>query len=455
VRLAVSVAALGGMLFGYDTGVISGAILFIKKDLALSSTMQGLVVSAVLIGAVVGAAAGGYLADRLGRRKSIIVAGVIFSLSAIGTAVAPSVGWLIAGRVVVGVAIGVASFISPMYISEVSPPAIRGSLVALNQLAITVGIVLAYLVDYALSGIEGWRYMFAAALVPSAVLVVAMWLMPDSPRWLLSRDLPEKAREVLRRIRGTSDVEGEMEGMRESLAKQSGGTADLLHPTLRMALVVGLGLAIFQQITGINTVIYYSPTIFEFAGFKTAGFSILATVGVGMVNVVFTIVALRLLDRVGRKPLLLIGIAGQVVGLAILGIAFQLHSLAQFVGYLAIASLAIYIGSFAIGLGPAFWLLISEIYPQRVRGAAMSIATVANWALNLVVALTFLTLVGALGKPGTFWLYGVIGIAAWIFVHRLVPETKGRSLEEIESHWRQGLHPRAMGTTETPGGKSQ
>ncbi len=451
VRVAVSVAALGGMLFGYDTGVISGAILFIKQDLALKSGMQELVVSAVLIGAVLGAIAGGFLADRLGRRRSIILAGIIFSLSALGTAVAPSVGALIAGRIVVGLAIGAASFISPMYMSEVSPPRVRGSLVSLNQLAITVGIVIAYLVDYAFSGTGGWRYMFALAMIPSAILVIAMWRMPDSPRWLMSRNAVDKAREVLRRIRGTSDVGDEVNRIQVSLDKQSGGAKDLLHPTLRMALVVGMGLAIFQQITGINTVIYYSPTIFQFAGFKTAGFSILATVGVGLVNVLFTIVAIRLLDRVGRRPLLLIGVAGQVVGLAILGIAFQLHQLANVIGYIAILSLAIYIGSFAIGLGPAFWLLISEIYPQKVRGAAMSIATVTNWALNLIVAVTFLSLVQALGRPATFWLYGVIGIAAWIFIYRIVPETKGKSLEEIEAHWRQGKHPRAMASTETSG----
>jgi SP family galactose:H+ symporter-like MFS transporter len=445
VRIAVIIASLGGMLFGYDTGVISGALLFIRKAFNLSSTLQELVVSAVLIGAVIGAIVGGTLADRFGRRRMIILAGIIFTLSAIGTALAPTINTLIAGRIIVGIAIGIASFTSPMYMSEISPVKIRGSLVSINQLAVTIGIVVAYLVDYALSGIQGWRYMFGIAAIPSTILVITMLRMPASPRWLMSHGMVDKARAVLERIRGTKDVTSEMKEIQDSLGKQKGGVEDLFHPLLRMALIVGVGLAIFQQITGINTVIYYAPTIFEFAGFKTAGFSILATAGVGVVNVGFTILAIRLMDRVGRRPLLLVGVAGQIVGLAILGLAFQLHQLATIIGYLAIISLAIYVGSFAIGLGPVFWLMISEIYPLRVRGAAMSIATFANWGLNLAVALTFLTLVGILGRPGTFWLYAVIGIAAWLFIFRLVPETRGQSLEEIEEHWRRGKHPREMG----------
>jgi SP family galactose:H+ symporter-like MFS transporter len=445
VRIAVGIAALGGLLFGYDTGVISGAILFIKKEFSLSTTLQETVVSSVLIGAVIGAVIGGALADRFGRRKIIILAGVIFSLSAVGTASAPTVTALVFGRIIVGIAIGLASFTAPMYISEVSPAKIRGSLVSVNQLAVTVGIVVAYLVDYALSAIQGWRYMFGLAAIPSAILVIAMWRLPASPRWLLSRGMADKARAVLQRIRGTQDVADEMKEIQEGLTKQKGGLEDLLHPLLRMALIVGIGLAVFQQITGINTVIYYAPTIFEFAGFKTAGFSILATVGVGLVNVGFTVLAIRLMDRVGRRPLLLIGVAGQIVGLVLLGIAFQLQQLAHIIAYIAVGSLAIYVGSFAVGLGPVFWLMISEIYPLKVRGAAMSIATVANWGLNLVVALTFLSLVQVLGRPWSFWLYAAIGIAAWVFIYLLVPETKGRSLEEIEEHWRRGRHPLEMG----------
>ena len=400
--------------------------------------------SAVLVGAVIGAAAGGRLADRYGRRKLIILSAVIFSIGAVGTSLAPLVSLLIAGRIVVGIAIGIASFIAPMYISELAPARVRGSLVSVNQLAITVGIVVSYLVDYAFSALGAWRMMLGLAAVPSIVLGLAMWRLPSSPRWLVARGSTEEAKSVLGRIRSSSEIDAEVKEIERSLEKQKGSGVLLSHPMLRMALFVGIGLAVFQQLTGINTVIYYAPTILEFAGFKTAGFSILATVGVGIVNVAFTLLAIRLMDRVGRRPLLLGGVAGQTVGLVILGLAFQMHQLARFIGYIAVASLAIYVASFAIGLGPVFWLMISEIYPLKVRGTAMSMATVANWGVNLAVAVTFLTLVGAVGRPGTFWIYAGIGLAAWMFFYFLVPETKGKTLEEIEAHWHAGKHPREM-----------
>jgi len=444
IHIIVSVAALGGLLFGYDTGVISGAILFIKKSFSLSPQLQEIVVSAVLVGAVIGAVTGGRLADRFGRRRLIILSAVIFSIGAVATALTPMISLLIAGRIVVGIAIGIASFIAPMYISELAPARVRGSLVSVNQLAITVGIVVSYLVDYAFSGLGAWRMMLGLAAVPSIILALAMWRLPSSPRWLVARGSMDKARNVLGRIRRSSEIDAEVKEIERSLEKQKGSGVLLSHPMLRMALFVGIGLAVFQQLTGINTVIYYAPTIFEFAGFKTAGFSILATVGVGLVNVAFTLLAIRLIDRVGRRPLLLVGVAGQIVGLVILGLAFQLHQLARFIGYIAVASLAIYVASFAIGLGPVFWLMISEIYPLKVRGAAMSLATVVNWGVNLAVAVTFLTLVGAVGRPGTFWIYAGIGIAAWLFFYFLVPETRGKSLEEIEDHWHAGKHPREL-----------
>ena len=446
VYFAVGVAALGGLLFGYDTGVISGAILFITDQFSLSSTMEEIVVSAVLVGAVIGAAVGGALADRFGRRKLIILAGIIFTVSAIGTALAPTVTWLITGRIVVGIAIGIASFVSPMYIAELVPAKARGALVSVNMLAIATGIVIAYLVDYALSGIQGWRFMLGLAAIPSIILSIAMWRLPDSPRWLISKSRVEQAEQVLRRFRTESDVSPEIRDIQQSVAKQSSGSVtELLRPSLRMPLIVGVGLAVFQQITGINTVIYYAPTIFEFAGFKTAGPSILIGAGLGIVMWCVYALAIFLMDRVGRRPLLLIGVAGQIIGLTVLGAAFQFQQLSGFIRYIAIGSLTIYAASFAIGLGPVFWLMISEIYPLKVRGAAMSVATVANWGMNLVVASTFLTLVTVLGRPGTFWLYGVIAVAAWVFFYLLIPETKGKSLEQIEEHWRAGKHPRELG----------
>lgn len=445
VYVAVGVAALGGLLFGYDTGVISGAILFIKSQFSLSTAMEEIVVSAVLVGAVVGAAIGGALTARFGRRRMIILAGVIFTVSAIGTASAPTIVWLIAAMIVSGIAIGIASFISPMYIAELVPANVRGSLVAVNMLAITTGIVAAYLVDYAFSSIQGWRYMFGVAAIPSVALTIGMWRLPDSPRWLISQSKLDQAKLVLQRVRTVSDVSPEIADIQKSMAKQeSGGAAGLFQPLLRMPLIVGLGLAVFQQITGINTVIYYAPTIFKFVGITAASSAILAGAALAMVMWCCHILAIFLLDRVGRRPLLLTGVAGQIVGLAILGAAFQFPQLASFKSYTAIGGLVIYVACFAFGLGPIFWLLISEIYPLRVRGAAMSAVTVTNWALNLAVAVTFLTLVAVLGGAGTFWLYGAIAVIAWIFFYLLVPETKGKSLEQIEAHWRTGKPPRAL-----------
>jgi SP family galactose:H+ symporter-like MFS transporter len=439
VYVAVGVAAIGGLLFGYDTGVVSGAILFVKTQFSLSSTMEEIVVSVVLVGAVVGATIGGALTGRFGRRKMIILAGIIFTASAIGTAFAPTVAWLIGARVISGIAIGIASFISPMYIAELVPAKVRGSLVAVNMLAITTGIVVAYLVDYAFSSIHGWRYMFGLAAIPSVALVIGMWWLPDSPRWLISKSKVAQARRILQRARTVSDVGPEIADIQKSMKQQgAGGMKGLLEPSLRMPLIVGLGLAVFQQITGINTVIYYAPTIFKFAGISATGPAILAGAGLTMVMWVFHVLAIFLLDRVGRRPLLLVGVAGQIVGLAILGAAFHFQQLVVFKSYVAIGGLVIYVACFAFGLGPIFWLLISEIYPLKVRGAAMSAVTVTNWTFNLVVAVTFLTLVGAVGHADTFWLYGLIAVGAWIFFYFLVPETKGKTLEEIEAKWRTG-----------------
>jgi SP family galactose:H+ symporter-like MFS transporter len=445
VYVAAAISALGGMLFGYDTGVISGAILFISKDFSLTQLQVEIVVSCVLIGALIGAMTGGILADRFGRRRVIIATATLFVVGAIVTALSPTFTLLIAGRIIVGAAIGVASFTTPLYISEVSPVKIRGRLVSINQVALTSGIVISYLVDYALVDIQGWRWMFGFAAVPAAILAVGMFRLPESPRWLVSKNLIDSARTVLERIRRTKDVGTELEDIQSSLAVQSGGWRDLFTPLVRPALIVGVGLAILQQITGINTVIYYAPMIFEFTGAKSASASILATIGVGVVNVAMTVVALLLVDRVGRRPLLLIGLAGMIIGLGVLGLAFQLPSLSGSLGWIAEISLMLYVGAFAIGLGPVFWLLISEIYPLKIRGVAMSVATSANWGANLFVALTFLTLIQTTGRSSTFWIYGLVGIGAWLFTWFYVPETKGRSLENIESHWKAGKHPRAMG----------
>jgi len=430
------ISALAGLLFGYDTGVISGAILFVQKDFSLSTIQEEVVVAAVLLGCLLGAMFGGELADKFGRRSTLMQVAILFVIGAIGTALAPNATWLAIGRVVVGVAIGVASFTAPLYISEVSPPNVRGRLVSLNQLMITIGIVVSYLADYALAGSGAWRWMFGLAAIPALVLFIGLLFLPESPRWLMSRSLGDEARALLGKIRESGDVEAEIAEIASSLSEQKGSWRELFNASLRPALIVGIGLAVFQQFTGINTVIYYAPTIFQFAGFKSAA-AILATVGVGVVNVLLTILALRLLDRAGRRPLLLYGIVGMVISLGFLGFAFLSPSLSDFVAWIAVISLAVYVACFAIGLGPVFWLMIAEIYPLKIRGRAMGVATVANWGSNLLVALTFLSLLHALGRAWTFWLYALVGVLSWIFVYWMVPETKGRTLEEIEASWRK------------------
>ncbi|HLK50167.1 MAG TPA: sugar porter family MFS transporter [Bryobacteraceae bacterium] len=435
VVLIAAVAAVCGLLFGYDTGVISGALLFIKSDFVLSPLMQGVVTSAVLAGATLGAGFSGRLADRFGRRAMILAVAVLFFVSSLMTSLAPDVGWLAVGRIFVGLAIGVCSYTGPLYISEISPAASRGALVSLNQLLITVGILVSYLADYLLAAGEHWRWMFAVAAIPAVILGAGMLALPESPRWLAARGRHEAARAVLRRVRCESEAETELREIEAQGQGQEASWKELLEPRYRPALLVGIGLAIFQQITGINTIIYYAPTIFQMAGYSSAAQSILATAGVGLVNVLLTIVSLRLLDRVGRRPLLLFGVGGMTVCLAALGFVFKFSAGSSSLGWLAVISVMAYVACFAISLGPIFWLIISEIYPLRVRGLAMGVATMANWGFNLIVALTFLLLVQGVGAAGAFWLYAMVSIGAWVFSRRYVPETKGRTLEEITEHW--------------------
>jgi SP family galactose:H+ symporter-like MFS transporter len=432
VVLAAVVAAIGGALFGYDTGVISGAILFIKPAFGLGTSQVELVVSAVLLGATVGAIASARVSDKVGRRAVLLAAATSFAIGAIGSALAPDPIVLVLARLLVGVAIGVASYAVPLYISELSPANARGWLVSLNQLAITLGIVFSYGVDYAFSGVGAWRWMLGIAVVPAVLLFVGVALLPETPRWLVRNGQLLEARRVLLRLRPADAVERELSEIEATARLRSGSWAELLSRPMRVVLVVGIGLAIFQQVTGINTVIYYAPTIMQLAGVPTASGAILATLGIGIVNVLMTVVAMLLLDRVGRRPLLLGGMALMAVALFALGLAFALPGLISSLSSVAVAFLMLYVGAFAISLGPIFWLLISEIYPLRLRGLAAGVATMANWGSNLLVALTFLSLIEGLGTAMTFWLYGSVTLAAIVFAYKLVPETKGHSLEELD-----------------------
>jgi sugar porter (SP) family MFS transporter len=439
VYVASAFAGLGGLLFGYDTGVISGAELFFKKDFTLSVFALEVIVSGVLAGATVGAFAGGRLADLFGRRTLLIATAVIFAAGAILCAAAPTPGFLIVGRIIVGLAIGLSSGAVPVYISEVSPPETRGWTVSLFQLAITLGILLAYVVDFAFARFQGWRWMFGIAIVPAVAFGLGMLFLPESPRWLAKRGRHDAARGILSRIRDAPAAEAELREIERSLAlaEQHGNWRDLLNPSLRPALTLGIGLAIFQQITGINTVIYYAPIIIQSAGISSDSGAILATAGIGAVNVLMTIVSMWLIDRAGRRPFLLTGIAGMAFTLGALGWVFHSSSRTGLLSWLAVISMMAYVACFAISLGPIFWLLISEIYPLKVRNSAEGLAATFNWLSNLVVSLTFLSLLHGLGAPQTFWLYGLFALVAWLFSYRIVPETKGRTLEEIEQFWRE------------------
>lgn len=445
IYLTAFVAALAGLLFGYDTGVISGAILFIKDQFHLTSGAEQAVVSAVLLGAVLGAAFSGALADRFGRRRVIIVTAILFSIGAIGAAIAQHVGLIVVFRLIIGVAIGVASYTAPLYISEISPPGSRGALVSLNQLMITCGIVVSYLVDYMLSGNAQWRWMFALGAIPAVILLIGMLGLAESPRWLVSKNRMDEARDVLSHIREGENVSAELESIRSSIVIKKASWRELCEPWVRPALVVGIMLAFFQQVTGINTIIYYAPTIFEFAGFESHKVSILATAGVGVVNVLMTLVAIWFLDRLGRKPLLYIGLTGMTISLGILGLAFNMPDLAAHLKMITVLSVLFYIASFAVSLGPIFWLIIAEIYPLKIRGRAMSLATVANWGFNMIVAATFLTLTEKLGKGGAFLFYAAVCVAGIVFSYFFVPETKGHTLEDIENHLHSGKSLRTLG----------
>ena len=424
------------MLFGYDTGVISGAILFITPALELTPFLEGLVVASLLLGAAAGAGSAGPLSDRLGRRNLILIAAVIFTIGAIGAGLAPGVGTLVLFRVVLGIAVGAAALIVPLYLSEIAPTEIRGAISSLNQLMITVGILLAFIVNALLANSEAWRWMLGLAVVPSLILLVGMYFMPETPRWLVSRGREDEARDVLMRSRSEQEAENEIREIKEVEREEEGGLQELLAPWVRPALIVAIGLAVFQQIVGINTIIYYAPTTLKNVGYGDAA-AIYANLIIGAINVVMTLIAIRFIDRVGRKPLLLGGLVGMVVSLTVLGLSTLLlsepSSPTDTVAIITLLCLAGFIISFAATWGPTVWVMLPEVLPLRIRGTAMGVAIFLHWIANFVVSQTFPSLLAALGPGIPFLGYAVIGVLAFIFVSAFVTETKGRSLEEIES----------------------
>jgi len=432
VVLTAAVAALGGLLFGYDTSVISGAMLFLRTDFHLTDFQLEFAVGIALAGALVGSAVAGYCADRWGRRASLMGAGIGFVVFGVLSGLAPGLITFVVARFFVGACIGVASLVTPLYLAEMSPARIRGALVSLNQLAITIGIMTAYFVDYALAASQNWRWMFITAVFPALLLILGMIFLPESPRWLARAGHRERALAGFRRLGRGAEAEAELADVEQILAEEQEGFGILFRPGFRIAVFVGIGLAVFQQITGINTIIYYSPEILRMSGYPSAKAAILAAGVIGVVNVLISVVAVLLVDRLGRRVLLLLGTAGMAVALAFIGLAFHRQTAGKFVFYEMIA----YVVFFGISLGPVVWLMISEIYPTKIRGKAMSLATLTVWGANWVVAGTFLSLVHGAGPSGAFWIFAILCVLAFVFCLAFVPETKGRSLEDIERHWR-------------------
>ena len=428
-------AALGGLLFGFDTGVVSGALPYIAKTFHLNSFGESWVVGSLLLGAVGGAFLSGKLADLLSRKWTKFCAGCVFTCAGLWSALSPDFASLIAARVVLGVAVGTSSFVAPMYIAEQSPRRLRGGMTALNQFAgITLGILLAYVADFGLVGFSNnWRWMFGFEALPGIALAVAMAFVPHTPRWLVQQSRTAEAAAVLERTGSGTDPNLEIRDIEQVAHSQHAfRLRQLVSPRMRMLLVVGVGMAIFQQVLGINTVIYFGTTILHFTGVKLST-SVAETVFIGIVNFAFAGVAVLLIDKVGRKPLLVLSAVGCTLTLIVLGIYFSQGSGFQHVNAdLALAALLGYLAFFEIGLGPVFWVMIAEIYPLRSRPKAMAVATMFNWGFNFLVSYYFLQMTDLMGKPGTFWLYAGLGVCAAVFFVRFVPETRHRSLEEIE-----------------------
>jgi sugar porter (SP) family MFS transporter len=431
--------ALGGLLFGYDTGVISGALLFIPDDFKLTPFLQGAIVAALLLGAMIGAACAGRLADRLGRRNLIIAAAVIFTVGALLAALSPTVAILIAARFIIGLAVGSAALVVPLYLAEIAPTEVRGAIASLNQLMIVVGILAAFVVNAILASSGDWRLMLGLAAVPSLILLVGMLFMPETPRYLVHSGEEDEAREVIEDLPGDEHPQERIEEIREVEEHEESDTGlrGLLKAKwVRPALLVAVGLAAFQQFVGINTIIYYAPTTLTDVGFgKTS--AIYANLIIGAVNVAMTVIAIKIIDRVGRKPMLFAGVAGMVASLLVLGISLSVlatpHHPGDPAAIITLICLGTFIASFAATWGPVVWVMIPEVLPLSVRGTAMGVAVFCNWAANFAVSQTFPMLLSSLGAGTVFLIYAGLGVLAAIFVKAFVTETKGRSLEEIEA----------------------
>ena len=457
------VAAMGGLLFGFDTGVISGAIPFLEKDFALTDGTVEFITTAGLIGAIIGALIGGSVTDSLGRRKVLIISGVIFGVGALWSGLASSAESLIAARLFLGVAIGTASFAVPLYIAEISPTKVRGTLVSLFQLMITIGILVSYFSDYIFADeadVTCWRPMFYVGVIPAIILLVGMIFMPESPRWLFASGRDEDALKVLLKTEG-SDAAEVATSIKMELLKDKQNTSswkDLFRKEWKYPLIIAVGIMFIQQFVGINTVMYYSPKIFQMAGFDGSVAAIGASIGVGAINVIATLLSVYFVDRIGRRKLFFIGMVGMVVSLSLLAGSFVVD-FGEAGKFVTVACTLLYVTFYAISVGPLGWLIISEIFPQKLRGKGSSIGSLSVWVFNSIVTFTFFKIAKLLSVPGTeitvgeetianpagsFFFYALIALIGMVWGWFFMPETKGKSLEAIEEHWRKGGSPKQL-----------
>lgn len=444
------VVALGGLLFGYDTAVISGATEALQTFFKLSPTELGFAASSALIGCVLGAIVSGDISTRYGRRGSLIIAALLFLISAIGSAIPDHYWTFVIYRIIGGIGVGIASMVSPMYIAEVAPPKRRGGLVSCNQFAIIFGMLVVYFVNYgiALIGTEnwlntmGWRYMFASEILPAGLFMLLLFSVPETPRWLAIRGRNDEAHSLLKALNKNENVEDQWKDIQDSLVDR--GRTGIIASGFLGVLIIGIVLSVLQQVTGINVFLYYAPTILKGFSHSSIDIALLQTVLVGAVNLGFTVVAILTVDKFGRRPLMMIGAALMAVSMIAIGTAAYMNNIG---GYLLVFVL-LYIGAFALSLGPVVWVLLSEIFPNSVRSKALSIAVLAQWAANFLVSQTFPMMndkesyiYQAFNGGFPFWFYGVMGIFTVYFIYRWVPETKGLSLEQLEALWEKSPQP--------------
>jgi SP family arabinose:H+ symporter-like MFS transporter len=427
-------AAMGGLMFGFDIAIISGTVPFIQEHFALSDLALGWGVSSLLAGCMVGALLAGKISDRLGRRRTLLSVAILFAGTSLMTALAGNFTIFVTARILGGLAVGASSILSPLYIAEISPPADRGRLVAFNQLAITLGILASYLINYLFHDIgdDNWRCMFATGVLPSMIFFSLLCLAPESPRWLYQHGRIEEARSILTRIGGKTAAAQEIQAMKKAQRIETTPSGfSLLRPEYRRLALVGVVLSILVQTSGINTIIDYAPIILKSAG-NSIDVALFQTFIIGFINFGFTFVAIFTIDRIGRKPLYLIGACGMAVSLILLSAAFYLgHA----TGYVGLALILMFIAFFSACIGPVFWVLVSEIFPTKVRGAAMSLTVFTNWAANATVVLFFPHVLKQFGGGTTFGFLALMSVFMAVFTWVVIPETKERSLEDIETLW--------------------